>query len=492
MRSIRTCLAVTALVAMSACGGIGPDAPSLTTPTQRTLVLDGKTMHRCGLYGLARCGRLKVPEDRSDPSGRRIGLDVMVIPAADPEPEPDPVFFLAGGPGGAATRIWWNAADVFPRVHDHRDIVLVDQRGTGDSNPLLLPEFPDTTGMPAREARAAIARSVERGLERLDTDPRLYASAAAADDLDDVRAALGYDRIDLYGASYGATLAQYYVRRHERHVRAVVLDGGTLLDVPLFELLPANSQRILDTVFDRCAADAACHAAFPDPAGDLATAIARLTRHPVQTDVSASGSDAPVVADAHALVDEIHHLLAVGDGAGVPLLIHQAATGDLEPVAEHMLGTGTDLAGSTERMVMFWSIVCSEGWARFDPARTAELGAGSYLLGSELERARGIAAVCRAMPEPALGPGDAAPLRSNVPVLFLNGAADPQDPPSNVADAPVQLPNSLVVAIPGLGHTVGHLECCPDVIGAFFEAGSVDGLDTSQIERLAPAPFETS
>ena len=491
MRSIRTCLAVTALVALSACGGIGPNSPSRITPTHRTLVLDGRTMHRCGLYGLARCGRLKVPEDRGDPSGRQIALDVMVIPASDPNPESDPVFFLAGGPGGAATQTWWNAADVFPRVHDHRDIVLVDQRGTGDSNPLLLPPFPDTSELSAGDARAAIAATVRNGLARLDVDPRLYTSPAAADDLDDVRAALGYERIDLYGASYGATLAQYYVRRHERHVRAVVLDGGSLLDVPLFELLPANSQRILEHVFDRCAAVATCHAAFPDPAGELDSAIARLRRDPVEVDVSGTGGNASIVVDAHALADVIHRLLAVSDGAEIPSLIHQAATGELAPVAEHILGTGTDTRGSTERLVMFWSIICSEGWARFDPARTAELGTGSYLLGPELERARRIAAVCRAMPEAPVDAGDESPVRSNVPVLLLNGAEDPQDPPSNVSDAPIELPNSLTVTIPGLGHTVGHLECCPELIGAFFEAGSVEGLDTSHIERLTPTPFAT-
>ena len=489
MGSIRTCLAVTALVALSACGGIGPDAPPRITSTHRTLVLDGRTMHRCGLYGMARCGRLKVPEDRSDPSGRQIALDVMVIPAADPNPEPDPVFFLAGGPGSAATQSWWNAADVFPGVHDHRDIVLVDQRGTGDSSPLLLPPFPDTSDLSTGDARAAIAATVRNGLARLDVDPRLYTSPAAADDLDDVRAALGYDRIDLYGASYGATLAQYYVRRHERHVRAVVLDGGSLLDVPIFELLPANSQRILEDVFDRCAADPTCRAAFPDPAGELDSAIARLTRHPVEVDVSGTGGNAPIVVDAHALADVIHRLLTVSDGAEIPSLIHRAATGDLAPVAERILGTGTDAGRSIERLVMSWSILCSEGWARFDPARTAELGAGSYLLGSELEQARGVAAVCRAMPQASLGPGDDAPVRSHVPVLLLNGAEDPQDPPSNVAEAPVELPNSLVVTIPGLGHTVGHLECCPALIAAFFEAGSVEGLDTSDIERLTPAPF---
>lgn len=491
MRSIRTCLLIAAMVALSACGGIGPEAASPGPTTERTILLDGKPMRPCGIYRMAVCGRFRVPEDRSDPTGRRIGLDVMVIPASDPDPEPDPVFFLAGGPGGAGTEIWSNAADVFHGIHDHRDIVLVDQRGTGRSNPLLVPGFPDTGGMSAREAETTIARSVKDALTALDADPRLYTSTQAADDLDEVRSALGYERIDLYGGSYGATLAQYYLRRHERHVRAIALDGGTLLDVPLFERIAQNSQHALDAVFERCARDPICRTAFPDPAGDLAAATARLAEHPVRTDVRITGTGTPIVVDAEALVTLIHHLLLVSHGDQVPLVIHQAATGRFGAVARRIQETceGQNLASG--RLVMSLSILCSEGWARFDPDRTAESGAGSYVLGPELARSRAMALVCNTMPQASPDPGDAAPVRSSVPVLLLNGTEDPQDPPANVADAPLELPNSLALAVPGFGHTVGHLECFPDMLAAFFEAGSVAGLDTSCVASLTPPPFET-
>ena len=437
------------------------------------------------------CGRLTVPEDRSHPEGRQIDLNVRVVPAVASDPAPDPVFFLAGGPGGAATQNWWSAPDLFPIVHWDRDIVLVDQRGTGDSNQLLWQDTPDLSGLSRHEMSVTLAAWLDQALAGLDADPRFYASPQAADDLDDVRIALGYDRIDLYGGSYGATLAQYYLRQHGSHVRSVVLDGGTLLDVPIFERLPRSSQAALDSVLERCAADTRCHAAFPDPAGDLERAMARLAKHPVRTAVRDPWTDEPIVVNAAALAGEIHDLLVVSDSADVPLVLHQAATGEIEPIAERIRDASEDPSTSAQAMVMYWSIACAEGWARFDPGKTAHLGAGSYLLSNELDVARSARLGCGLMPEASLLPGDAEPVRSDVPVLLLNGMEDPQDPPSNVADAGTELPNSLAIAVPALGHTVGHVGCLPSIVAAFFEAGSVDGLDTSCIDRMTPTPFAT-
>ncbi len=495
MRSIRLCVAAVLLIALSACSGGSGTEPPAATPTSasvpRSFILDSQPMVPCGL-DRAVCGHLTVPEDRSRPEGRQIELNVKLVPAVASDPEPDPVFFLAGGPGGAATQSWSSAADVFPIVHWDRDIVLVDQRGTGDSNPLLWPELRDLSGLSRHEASVVLTAWMDAALAGLDADPRFYASPQAADDIDDVRIALGYDVIDLYGASYGATLAQYYLRQHASHVGSVVLDGGTLLDVPILERLPQSSQAALDSVIDRCAADTACHAAFPDPAGDLVRAMARLAKDPVRTDIRDPWTNEPIVVNAGALAAQIHYLLVTSDGADVPLVLHQAATGTIEPVAERIRDSSEDPSTSSNAMVMYWSIVCSEGWARFDPAKTADLGAGSYLLRNQLDAARTAAFGCKVMPEASLPPGDTEPVRSDVAVLLLNGAEDPQDPPSNVAVAGTELPNSLSIAVPALGHTVGHLGCLPSIVGAFFEAGSVAGLDTSCIEQMTPAPFTTT
>ncbi|HEY6054223.1 MAG TPA: alpha/beta fold hydrolase, partial [Gaiellaceae bacterium] len=203
-------------------------------------------LHSCyrgGASGL--CGRLVVPENRAKPGGRTIGLQVMVLKALGTPRRADPIFHLVGGPGGAATEsasIWPTA---FADLHWNRDVVLVDQRGTGGSNPLSCPE-------PGNLAtRAQVARFVHSCFVGLKGDPLQYGTAAAADDLEAVRKALGYGKIDLYGGSYGATVAQVFLNRHPDSVRAVVLDGGSLIDLPMLERFGSNGERALDLVAKR-------------------------------------------------------------------------------------------------------------------------------------------------------------------------------------------------------------------------------------------------
>ncbi len=248
----------------------GSPAPRLLAGTPMTAcTVAGEVPVKAAVAGV--CGTLVVPEDRANPAGRNIGLRVAVVPALAAAPASDPLFAIAGGPGDASTSFFAWLPGLYTGVHATRDIVLVDQRGTGGSNALRLPPLPDTAGLPASDASARLAAWAHAGLAVLDADPRFYTSTVAADDLDAVRAALGYDRIDLYGTSYGGTLAQYYLRQHGEHVRVAVLDGATPLDVPIRERIAANSQHALDLLLSRCSADAACHAAFPDLAGEWAT-----------------------------------------------------------------------------------------------------------------------------------------------------------------------------------------------------------------------------
>jgi pimeloyl-ACP methyl ester carboxylesterase len=144
------------------------------------------------------------------------------------------------------------------------------------------------------------------------------------------------------------------------------------------------------------------------------------------------------------------------------------------------------------QLAMFWSISCSEAWALNRPAETAALAAGTYLEPVVVEQARSVEFACSLI-EPGIVPvGDGEPVRSEVPVLLLNGSEDPQDPPANVADAPTELPNSLVVVAPGQGHTVGHLGCLPEVVSDFIDAGTVIGLDTRCVGSMLPPPFDLS
>jgi pimeloyl-ACP methyl ester carboxylesterase len=460
-------------------------APSPTIVSTHTSprLLAGEPMASCTAGGSrsAWCGTLRVPEDRSDPSGRIIGLRVVVVPALAPIAQADPLFALAGGPGGASTESFDWLPDTFAAVHATRDIVLVDQRGTGGSNALTLAAPPDTTGLSAAEADARLSAWARDGLAALDADPRFYTSAIAADDLDAVRAALGYTTINLYGPSYGGTLAQYYLRQHHEHVRVAVLDGATPLDVPIFERIAPNSQRALDLLLARCASDAACHAEFPDTATELRSLFKRLDAGPITTNLNDPGTGEPLVVDSLMAQGAIHlALISASSAARLPMAIHVASEGRWDQIGQ---GPAAGSPGPANTLVMAETIMCSEAWARFDPDQVAREGAGSYALDLKLADARVQAARCRYFGGGVVPQDDAAPVRSTVPVLWVVGEADPQDPPANLTAVPSQLPSSRIVVVPGQGHTVGHLGCMPSIIAVFLDAGSAAGLDTSCLRR---------
>ena len=462
-----------------------PTVESPTTSVRPPIALDGTPLQSCRLGGIeAVCGYLTVPEDPATPAGRTIDLHVGVIPAISSDPEPDPVFMLAGGPGGAATEsLAWTAA-TYQGIHLTRDIVLVDQRGTGGSNELMLDAPPDVSGLPGDEAQATMGAWVADQLAGLEADPRFYTTSVAMDDVDLVREALGYDRINLYGGSYGATAAQYYIRQYDDHLRAVVLDGATLLDVPVFELIAPASQRALDIAFDRCAADPACAAEYPDVRAEFDRALELASAEPITTGVTDPANGEPVVIDRIAFTSAVHGALITADGvAALPLLVHAAAAGRWDEVATAILNASGGAPPSDGVPVMSGVIRCSEAWARFDVEEVTRQGADSYYLEAELAIARNQADGCQFAPPGIVPPDYAEPARSDVPVLLLVGEADPQDPPSNIADAPKDFPNSLTVVAPGHGHTVAHLGCLPTVVDAFIAAGTVEGLDTSCVDE---------
>ncbi len=482
-------VAVAALLVGCSSAPGGSAAPAAHAPT-----LAGQPMAACTISGEvpvratfpAYCGTLEVLEDRSNPSGRHIGLRVAVVPAVAADAKPDPLFALAGGPGDASTSFFAWLPGLYTGVHATHDIVLVDQRGTGASSPLTLPAMPDTTGLSAAEADARLSAWAKESLAGLDADPRMYTSTVAADDLDAVRAALGYDTVDLYGASYGGELAQYYLRQHADHVRVAIMDGTTPLDVPVLELMAAASQHALDLLLDRCAGDAACHAAFPNLATEWSTLVAAFTKGVEVTDPD-SGTTG--VADLAMVGTSLHNaLMTEAAAAQLPLAIHLAFEGKWGEVNQLVPPSdASPSAGPT--LLMRDEILCSEAWARFDPAEVERKGAGSYAVPFVRAWATGEATLCRYLPKGVVPADDAAPVRTDLPVLWLAGDADPQDPPSNLAGVPSQQPNSRIVVMPAQEHVVGHLGCGPSVIAAFLDAGTATGLDTACVAQGAsPAP----
>jgi len=229
----------------------------------------------------ARCGTLTVYEDRESQAGRRIDLRVAVVKAVRGNAAPDPLFLLTGGPGQAATQSYLSLAPALDRIREKRDIVLVDQRGTGQSNPLQCPQLRDLDDQAGTTDSADPRSALKACLEGLDADPRLYTTPMAMDDLDQVRQALGYQKVNLYGVSYGTRAALSYLRQYPERVRTVILDGVWPFGLPLSPTTAASAQRALEMMLDRCAAGP-CADAFPNLRAEYADLLGRLQRELVR------------------------------------------------------------------------------------------------------------------------------------------------------------------------------------------------------------------
>jgi pimeloyl-ACP methyl ester carboxylesterase len=430
----------------------------------------GIVFHACthGHRVKARCALLRVPADASRPTGRAISLHIAVIPATR-QPARGALFYLEGGPGGAASAAAVKVDEVFANVSEYRDLVLVDQRGTGRSHSLVCPQ----EHVRASDAEA-VAAYFRRCFARIGGDARLLTSEAAADDIERVRQLLGYGRIDIFGSSYGATLAQLYLSRHPSSVRTATLDGASLWSIPVYQLSARNAERALRAGVARCRRPGtACLRAFPRTEAELQHLLAT---HP--------GSADEIAMTIAAL------LRSPENAARVPLIIHQAATGVSGPLArENAALVGGEL-DARSRLAMVWTILCGESWARADVAATAEASGGSFLAHAAVARARLIRRVCSGVPR--AGSAVEAPGPSSVPVLLLAGDADPLDPPANVRGWRAAFPNGRLVTVPGLAHGVVAYGCLRLLVARFVDAGSAHGLAASCARRVPLPRFELS
>jgi pimeloyl-ACP methyl ester carboxylesterase len=422
----------------------------------------------------ADCAVVHVPEDPGQPHGGTIALRVAVIPATR-RPPAGALFFLAGGPGDAASDAVPPADQLFGKVVATRDVVLVDQRGTGGSQRLEC-----GPGAVRANDAAGVAAYARRCFARLGPRAQLATTAVAADDLEAVRRALGYGRIDLYGVSYGATAAQVFLALHPGSVRTAVLDSGSLLGVRVYASSAANAERALRMQLADCAAQSACHHAFPTPRADLA----RLLAHPPGVVRTPYG---PVVLSAGAIAATVRALSLTPDGVPqIPALVHAAAHGSPLGLAQafaHRVGTALD---ARARLAMSFEIVCSEPWAvaRDVPAP------GSYLSAYERARARLFRIVCRGVPRGVVPSQAFAPTTSAAPVLMLSGGLDPQDPPANLRGWRTRYPAGRLVVVPQATHGVIAYGCAPLVVARFIAAGTARGLDTRCLEGIGAPRFD--
>jgi len=418
----------------------------------------------------ARCGTFERPLNPMDESAGTIDLKVAVIPALSLEPATDPFVPVAGGPGQSTIKFYagWTAA--FERIRQDRDILLLDQRGTGESAPMTC-EL-DEDAIDGKYSAEQTLRLTRECLDLLPHDPRFFTTSVAVQDLEALRVALGYGQLNLYGASYGTRVAQHFARRYPDSTRTVILDGVVAPQIPLGPEIATESQRAIDRVFERCARDTACNERFPDIRSDFAALrdtlsvapVAVALMHPVTAEQEFVEFGDQQLAAAIRLL-----LYSPRTVALLPLVISEAANGNYTPLAAQFHMIAASLAESLS-IGMHNAVMCTEDapfidWDNLDHDAIH----ASYMGPLQLDA---IKTMCSVWPAGVLDEDLREPLATDVPVLLLSGGADPITPARYAEMAAVDLRAAWLLTGEDQGHGLAAVGCMPRVIGEFVETAT--------------------
>jgi pimeloyl-ACP methyl ester carboxylesterase len=440
------------------------------------------------------CGKLTVFENRETRTGRTIDLNVVVLPALDPSRSEAPLFDLAGGPGVASTGAAGFYANEGKEYRRHRDVVLVDQRGTGSSNPLTAaPRTRSPQDYLTEMYPVDYVNTMRQTLERR-ADLTQYTTAIAMDDLDDVRAWLGYEQINLNGLSYGTRAALVYMRQHPARVRSAILTGvaPTYLKMPLHHARAAK--RAMDLLLKECAADAACHQAFPEIERDWEEALARLGRGPARVGYSPPDKSGTVTVEIQrdVFAEKLRNRMYSRESASrIPLLVHQAAQGDFAPFLKEAIPTdrsGPDFIADG----MYLSVTCAEDVPFIDQEEAAKANAGNPFGNYRVEQQT---RACGLWPRGKIPADYHEPVSTNAPVLIFSGNLDPVTPPERGDEVANHLPDSRHIIIPHGAHGpdgLTNVDCLDKLMLEFLAKGNAKDLDTSCVGQVRPPPFVTS
>lgn len=478
--------ALALVIAATAGAGAARRSPQADAPR--------RFLSRCsppGMEGGAWCGSYEVFENRASASGRRIALNVVVLPALSERPAPDPVFFLAGGPGQGAAGLVGFVGGQMALLRRERDLVFVDQRGTGKSNPLSCNLYGTESSLQDYYGEMFPVAKVRECRDRLEkvADLRHYTTSVAVEDLDEVRRALGYESINLYGGSYGTTVALAYMRAHRRHVRAAVLAGVAPTDFKLPLPFAKGSEHAMRRLMENCAGDAACREAFPDLKGELAAVLSRLEKSPASLELINPATQRPqkFSMGRGVFAERLRMMLYDPFTARlVPLVIRHAFRGDYAPFVRASLPSASRIYQSIS-IGMYFTVTCSEGVPFFKESDIGRETAGTFL-GDY--RARVHVNACREWRRGLVPEGFARPVSSDAPVLILSNDGDPASPHWFGADAARHLPNALQLTMRQVGHNY-FSPCLGQVVADFISKGTARGLNTSCAENVKPPPFAT-
>lgn len=435
----------------------------------------------------ARCGTMMRPLDPTGTVAGEIALRIAVVPALNLAPEPDPLVPIAGGPGQGSVQFYTRYYWAFEGVRRNRDILLIDQRGTGESATMDC-DFPDdlTDGEYSLEL---LVELTELCLEQLPYDPRFFTTSIAVGDLEAVREALGYPALNLYGVSYGTRVAQHFARRYPGSTRTLIIDGVVPPQLSLGPEIATESQRAIDNILARCTDDEACNERFPDLAADFARIVAELREQPVNIRIPHPSTGRPEEIEfgdgelAAAIRLLAYHPNSV---ALLPLLIHEAGKGNYVPLGSQFKMTMIIMMDAMA-MGMHNSVVCAEDVPFYDKSSIDYDGlAASYMGSYQLDA---LEAICSVWPAGPVDDEFKVPLATNLPVLLLSGDSDPITPPRYAELAAIDLENAAHLIGKNQGHGQIGVGCTPQIVAEFIDSKDPTGLDATCLQRSFVMPF---
>ncbi len=420
-----------------------------------------------GIPNELQCGMLKRPLDPARADGPQVEVHYLVVPAMARNKQPDPVLMLAGGPGQSAIGVAPLVMSRLARLNNRRDLVFIDQRGTGKSAPL---QCADDSRLPMAESvdEAASLRRVEQCREQLQKLPygdlRFYTTTIAMQDFDAVRAELGAERWNLIGGSYGTRAALEYQRQFPQHVRRTVIDGVAPPDLVLPESLSVDVQAALDAEFKACEGEPACAKRFPQLRQQWTQLLASLPRT-VTLRNPLTNEPESFTLTRNQLLRTIRGPLYVPSMTSlVPAAIQAASKGQFEALA----GLGGMMSSNKATRLalgMHFSVICAEDFPR--------MGKGAEALGSDMGRveAESYDRICRNWPRGEVPAAFYQVPPAQTPVLLLSGGADPVTPPRH-AERIAKLLGAKTqhIVVPQAGHGVMSLGCMGEVLYRFIDA----------------------
>jgi pimeloyl-ACP methyl ester carboxylesterase len=436
----------------------------------------------------AYCAAFEVPEDWDQPAGRHIRLRVALVPSLAAEPDRDVAVFLDGGPGGAATEDYPAVAAALAPLRKRRHILLIDQRGTGASNPLDCGDaLTLDVDAPAPASSAAQLARIRRCVAELapKAAPQFYTTTDAVRDLEAVRSALGAPSLDLIGVSYGTRVAQQYAARYPQAVRSLVLDSPVPNELVLLSEHARNLEDAVQQRLARCRAEPACAHRFGDPYASLLQVRDRLRRQAPTVEMRDPQSFALVRRTLHA--DDLAALVrfyaySATTSALLPYVISEARDGRFAPLLSQAQLVVGDLSGQLSGG-MSASVLCAED-ADLLQERPQD---DATLLGGETVRAARLA--CAAWPHRPRPADFHRAFQTSAPVLVLGGEFDPVTPPRYGRQIVQALPRARLLLAPGQGHAVLGIGCMPKLVDGFLQSLDPAGLDDRCLRRLGETAF---